>query len=87
MERKINIGSIYKHFKGHIYKVIAIAYDSEKYDDSNPDNSKVVVYQDIYNEKKCWVRPYNLFNSFVDKDKYPEVKQKYRFELSCDGEK
>ena len=36
MEREIKVGSIYKHFKGHIYKVIAIAYDSENYNDMNP---------------------------------------------------
>lgn len=79
MERKIEIGKIYKHFKGHTYKVIAIAYDSENYQEENPDLSRMIVYQNIENGE-CWVRPYDMFNSPVDKEKYPAVKQEYRFQ-------
>lgn len=77
--RKIKVGSIYKHFKGHVYKVIAIGYDSEKYNENNPDDSKLVVYENI-DTNECWIRPYDMFNSLVDKNKYPTIKQKYRFE-------
>lgn len=77
--RKIEVGKKYKHFKGHVYTVIAIGYDSEKYNEDNPEESLVVVYQNV-ESKEVWVRPYEMFNSLVDKDKYPEVKQKYRFE-------
>lgn len=80
MERKIEIGHIYKHFKGHIYKVIAIAYDSENYQEKNPELSQMVVYQNVEDKKQCWVRPYQMFNSLVDKEKYPEVEQEYRFD-------
>jgi len=79
MEREVKIGKIYKHFKGHVYKVIAIAYDSENYSEENPGLSRMVVYQNV-DTCNCWVRPYNMFNSLVDKEKYPEVKQEYRFE-------
>lgn len=79
MERKVKIGGIYKHFKGHIYKVLLIAYDSENYNEENKALSRVVVYQNIDNND-CWVRPYEMFNSLVDKKKYPDVDQKYRFE-------
>ena len=72
MERTIDVGKMYKHFKGHIYKVICIATDSE-------DLSKKVVYQNIV-DGKVWVRDYEMFNSLVDKEKYPKVEQKYRFE-------
>ena len=72
MERVIEIGKIYKHFKGHIYKVINIALDSE-------DLSKKVIYENI-NDGKVWVRNYDMFNSLVDKEKYPNVIQEYRFE-------
>ena len=72
MERTIEIGKKYRHFKGHIYKVINIALDSE-------DLSKKVVYQNI-DDGKVWVRDYDKFNSLVDKEKYPDVIQKYRFE-------
>jgi len=73
MKREILEKRIYKHFKGNLYKVITIATDSET-------NEEVVVYQDII-KKTVWVRPYNMFNSLVDKEKYPDVFQKYRFEL------
>ena len=72
MERVIEVGKIYKHFKGHIYKVIAIALDSE-------DLSKKIVYKNKI-DGKVWVRDYDMFNSLVDKTKYPEIIQKYRFE-------
>ena len=78
-ERKINKGDIYKHFKGHIYQVIDIAYDSEKYDPANPDLSRLVIYKNL-NGEDVWARPYDMFNSFMDKEKYPDVKQEYRFE-------
>ncbi len=70
MERIIEVGKRYRHFKGNIYEVIAIAYDSE-------DLSKKVVYKDT---SKVWVRDYDMFNSLTDKEKYPDIKQKYRFE-------
>lgn len=79
MEREIKINNIYKHFKGHIYKVVAIGYDSENYDENNKDASRMVVYQNV-DTGECWVRPYNMFNSLVDKEKYPNIKQEYRFE-------
>ena len=77
--REIKIGNTYKHFKGHIYKVVNIGYDSENYDKENPDNSRLVVYENV-DTKEVWIRPYDMFNSKVDKEKYPEVKQEYRFE-------
>lgn len=72
MKRKIKVNSLYKHFKGHIYKVIAIAKDSE-------DLSLKVVYENV-ETKEIWIRNYNEFISLVDKTKYPEISQKYRFE-------
>ena len=81
--RDIKIGNVYKHFKGHIYKVVNIGYDSENYDEQNPNNSRLVVYENI-DTKEVWIRPYDMFNSKVDKDKYPDVKQEYRFEEITD---
>ena len=77
--REIKAGNIYKHFKGHVYRVVCIGYDSENYDENNPENSRLVVYEDV-DRKLVWVRPYDMFNSLVDKEKYPDVKQEYRFE-------
>lgn len=75
----IKINEIYKHFKGHLYRIITTGYDSENYNEENPEESKVVVYEDI-NTKKVWIRPYDMFTSKVDKEKYPDITQEYRFE-------
>ena len=73
---EVIVGKTYKHFKGTIYKVIAIAKHSETLED-------MVVYT---HDDQIWVRPYNMFIEKVDKEKYPLIEQEYRFELvdSCD---
>ena len=78
MDRVIQIGKKYKHFKGKMYKVLDIFYDSESNNDY--EYKKVVIYQALYGDKLKWARPYDMFNSEVDHIKYPDVKQKYRFE-------
>ena len=72
-KRKIKVNKYYKHFKGNIYKVIAIGKYSE-------DERRMVVYQAEYGKKEIWIRDYEMFNSLVDKEKYPNIKQKFRFE-------
>ena len=72
--RKLVIGGRYKHFKDKYYQILNIAYHSE-------DDQKMVVYQALYGYYKVYVRPYDMFMSEVDRVKYPEVEQKYRFEL------
>ena len=72
--REIKINGIYRHFKGDNYIVVDIAYDSET-------KEKMVVYRQLYGEGKLWVRPLEMFLSEVDHEKYPNVEQKYRFEL------
>ena len=78
MERTIEIGKKYRHFKGKLYKVIDIVYDSESNNDR--EYKKVVVYQALYGDNLKWARPYDMFNSLVDREKYPDVEQEYRFE-------
>ena len=72
MELKIN--GIYRHFKGDYYLVEDIVYNSET-------KEKMVLYRALYGDCVHWVRPYDMFVSKVDKVKYPDVKQEYRFEL------
>lgn len=78
MERKIEIGKTYRHFKGNLYKVIDIVNDSESNNDE--EYKKVVIYEALYGDNLRWARAYDMFNSLVDIEKYPNVSQKYRFE-------
>lgn len=73
-KREILVGHYYKHFKGDLYLVTGIATHSET-------GEKMVVYQAQYGEGRLFVRPYDMFADYVDCQKYPEITQKYRFEL------
>lgn len=68
--RKVKEKAIYKHFKGDYIYVEAIAKHSESLED-------LVIYM---HKGKLWARPASMFLSEVDHEKYPDVKQKYRFE-------
>jgi len=76
--REIKIGNVYKHFKDKYYIVIDIVNDCESNNDL--EYKKIVIYKALYGEFLTWARPYEMFASEVDREKYPEVKQKYRFE-------
>lgn len=75
--RKVEKNMIYKHFKGNYYYVVDIAYDANN--DSDSSNKKVVVYKSLSNNV-LYVRDLEEFSSEVDHRKYPDVKQRYRFE-------
>lgn len=63
-----------RHFKGNSYQIICIAIHSET-------REKMVVYQALYGDYDIYARPYDMFLSKVDKEKYPDVEAVYRFEI------
>lgn len=86
---RLNVGDIVKHFKRetidnnnsnlYLYKIIGFGEHTET-------KQKLVIYQALYKDEKLGVnfgiyaRPYDMFMSEVDHEKYPTIKQKYRFE-------
>ena len=66
---KPQVGEIYQHFKGNIIKIIAIGIHTET-------KEEMVVYE---HDNDIWIRPMEMFLSKVDREKYPDVKQEYRF--------
>ena len=83
-KRDIQVGDIVQHFKRewvspetseYLYKVLAVAYHTE-------NGEKLVIYQALYAPFKICARPYDMFMSEVDREKYPDIRQKYRLRKS-----
>ncbi len=82
MNREVKANTTYRHFKGFKAYVITIATNTET-------GEKMVIYvcnsSDVKGNSNhkdgIYARPLDMFLSEVDHEKYPDVKQKYRFEL------
>ena len=70
----IQIGRVYRHFKGDYYLVEGVAQHSET-------GEPYVSYRKLYGDGGLWIRPLAMFLSPVDREKYPDVQQKERFAL------
>ena len=72
--RELKLKRVYRHFKCDYYLVEDLAHDSET-------GRAYVVYRKLYGDGGLWIRPLDMFLSEVDKVKYPDASQTYRFEL------
>lgn len=72
--RGVQLGRIYRHFKGDYYLAEALARNAG-------DGQPYVVYRQLYGDGGLWIRPVEEFLSPVDRAKYPDAAQTYRFEL------
>lgn len=72
--QELKLKRVYKHFKGDCYLVEDVARHSET-------GEEYVVYRKLYGDGSLWIRPKEMFLGKVDREKYPEAKQEYRFQL------
>lgn len=87
-ERNFRVGDIVRHFKRetvdpatdlYLYMIVGTATHSET-------GEQMMVYSPLYGEGGLFVRPLEMFLSEVDHEKYPDIRQKYRFELEESAE-
>lgn len=85
MESRFVPGDIVQHFKRelldeeertgnkYLYEIVGVAIHSET-------REPMMVYRPLYGNSDMYVRPLEMFLSEVDHEKYPEIRQRYRFE-------
>ena len=88
--RSFEPGDTVRHFKRelisdeerasdkYLYRIIGVAEHTES-------GEKLMIYQALYDDRRIFARPYDMFMEKVDREKYPDVRQEYRFERSDAG--
>ena len=71
---ELKLKRVYRHFKGDYYLLEDVARHSE-------DNTEYVIYRKLYGDGSLWIRPKEMFLEPVDREKYPDCEQEYRFQL------
>ena len=72
--QELKLKRVYRHFKGDYYLVEDVARHSET-------GEEYVVYRKLYGDGSLWIRPKDMFLGTVDRGKYPDAEQEYRFQL------
>lgn len=72
MSREVEVQKTYRHYKGKLYTVLCVGYDSETL-------KEVVIYKSLQNGK-VFVQDQDRFLDIINKEEYPDNKQEYRFE-------
>lgn len=78
---KLDDKEILKAYHTELNKVINIYKINNTYYHDEDIKEDLVLYKALYDDKGIYARPIDMFLSEVDKEKYPDVEQKYRFEL------
>ena len=87
MENRFVSGDVVQHFKRGLLTPEELSAEPEKYlydvlgtAEHTETGELLMIYRPRYGERKLYARPLEMFLSEVDREKYPDVKQKYRFE-------